>query len=625
MSGAKAARKRQSLWGTLRAASGSYRRLYGYVKPYRMRFLIGLGLGLAYGGVTSLFPLAIARVTSTVFHGAAPNPMALRSNLQVLDTGPKINSIVLVCLAIPAIMTVRSLCSYGSTYCMQWVSNKVVTDIRDQLFSKMVRHSMDFFNKMRSGFLMSRITNDTRIMQMALTTVGSDIFKQPITIVGAISMLLLMDWKFTVVTLILFPTCLLPLRIYGRRARKAVQSEQEGMGEMVVTMQETFAGIRVIKSFAREAHQEKQFKRSNQVQFSQMMRMIRSMEAVGPLVETIAAIGVGMALLYVYAANLSVGRFFGLISGIFILYEPIKTLSKIHIVMQRSIAATSAIFSILDSPPTVQDVPNAVALSSSRGRIDFENVTFRYANTATDALSDLTLHFEPGKTHALVGASGAGKSTILSLILRLYDPTAGAVKIDGRDLRSVTQKSLREQIGLVTQETFLFHDTIFNNILFGQLDATPEEIYEAARAAYAHDFIMAQPKGYQTVIGDKGCLLSGGQQQRLAIARAILKNAPILLLDEATSSLDSESEQQIQKALAELAAGRTVIAIAHRLSTVLSADQIIVMDCGNVKEIGTHAELLEKSGYYRRLYDHQFNRIQKEPAVEAGILVEELV
>jgi len=590
-----------------------------------MRFLIGLGLGLAYGGVTSLFPLAIARVTSTVFHGAAPNPMALRSNLQVLDTGPKINSIVLVCLAIPAIMTVRSLCSYGSTYCMQWVSNKVVTDIRDQLFSKMVRHSMDFFNKMRSGFLMSRITNDTRIMQMALTTVGSDIFKQPITIVGAISMLLLMDWKFTVVTLILFPTCLLPLRIYGRRARKAVQSEQEGMGEMVVTMQETFAGIRVIKSFAREAHQEKQFKRSNQMQFSQMMRMIRSMEAVGPLVETIAAIGVGMALLYVYAANLSVGRFFGLISGIFILYEPIKTLSKIHIVMQRSIAATSAIFSILDSPPTVQDVPNALALSSSRGRIGFENVTFRYANAATDALSNLTLHFEPGKTHALVGASGAGKSTILSLILRLYDPTAGAVKIDGRDLRSVTQKSLREQIGLVTQETFLFHDTIFNNILFGQLDATPKEIYEAARAAYAHDFIMAQPKGYQTVIGDKGCLLSGGQQQRLAIARAILKNAPILLLDEATSSLDSESEQQIQKALAELAAGRTVIAIAHRLSTVLSADQIIVMDCGNVKEIGTHAELLEKSGYYRRLYDHQFNRIQKEPAVEAGILVEELV
>ena len=625
MSGAKAAKKKQSLWQTLRAASGPYRRLYAYVKPYKVRFIVGLLLGFAYGGVNSLLPLATARVTSAIFHGSAPNPMALRSNLGVLDTGPKINSIILICLAIPAIMTVRSLCSFGNTYCMQWVSNKVVTDIRGQVFSKMVRHSMDFFNRMRSGFLISRITNETRVVQMALTAVSSDIFKQPITIVGAITVLLLMDWKFTVVTLILFPTCLLPLRIYGRRARKALRGQFEGMGEMVVTMQETFAGIRVIKSFAREAHQEKEFKRSNQMQFSQMMRIIRSMEATGPLVETIAAVGIGLALLYVYAANLSAGRFFGLITGIFILYDPIKTLSKIQLVMQQSIAATTAIFALLDSEPTVQDAPNAAVLSSSQGRIDFENVTFRYANTVTDAISNLTLRIQPGKTHALVGASGAGKSTILSLILRLYDPTSGTVKIDGHDLRSITQKSLRERIGLVTQETFLFHDTISNNIRFGRLDATPDEVHEAARAAYAHDFIMAQPKGYETVIGDKGCLLSGGQQQRLAIARAVLKNAPILLLDEATSSLDSESEQQIQKALAKLAAGRTVIAIAHRLSTVLSADQIIVMDGGRIKEIGTHGELLEKSGYYRRLYDHQFNRVQKEPEAEAGILVEELV
>jgi subfamily B ATP-binding cassette protein MsbA len=625
MSGAKAAKKKQSFWQTLRAAPGTYRRLYGYVKPYKARFILGLALGLAYGGVNSLFPVAIARVTSTIFHGVAPNPMAVRHNLGVLDTGPKINSIILICLAIPVIMTLRSLCSYGSTYCMQWVSNRVVSDIRNQLFSKMVRNSMDFFNKARSGFLMSLITNNTRVMQMALTTVGSDVFKQPITIVGAITVLLMMDWKFTLVTLILFPACLLPLRVYGKRAKKAVQNEQAGMAEMVVTMQETFAGIRVIKSFAREAHQEKEFKRSNQQQFSQMMRIIRSLEAVGPLVETMAAIGVGMALLYVYAENLSVGRFFGLISGIFILYDPIKTLSRIHLVMQRSIAATTSIFALLDSKPTVQDAPDAVVLRSSQGRIDFEDVTFRYANTVIDAISNVTLHLEPGKTHALVGASGAGKSTILSLILRLYDPTSGAVRIDGRDLRSVTQKSLREQIGLVTQETFLFHDTIFNNIQFGRLDATPEEVHEAARAAYAHDFIMAQPKGYETVIGDKGCLLSGGQQQRLAIARAVLKNAPILLLDEATSSLDSESEQQIQKALAELAAGRTVIAIAHRLSTVLSADQIIVMDGGRIKEIGTHAELLEKSGYYRRLYDHQFNRIQEEPATEPAFAIEELV
>jgi subfamily B ATP-binding cassette protein MsbA len=542
-----------------------------------------------------------------------------------LNVGPKIDSIVWICLAIPLVMTVRSLCNYGNAYYMNWVSNKVVTDIRNQLFGKILRHSMDFFNKMRAGFLMSRITNDTRGMQMALTTVSSDLFKQPIAILGGIIVLLLMDWKFTVVTLILFPICLLPIRIYGRRARNAVRNEQEDMGQMVVTMQETFAGIRVIKSFSREEHQEKSFQRSNQLQFSNMMRMIKSMEAVGPLVETIAAAGIGLALLYVYTVNLSAGRFFGLISGIFVLYEPIKTLSRIHVVMQRSLQATTEVFRILDLEPTVKDAPNAIELPFSKGRLDFENVVFRYANTVTDAVKDLNLQIEPGKTYALVGASGAGKSTILSLILRLYDPTSGRVKIDGRDLRTITQKSLRQQIGLVTQETFLFHDTIFKNIQFGRLDATAEEVYEAAHTAFAHDFIMAQPKGYDTVIGDKGCLLSGGQQQRLAIARAVLKNAPILLLDEATSSLDSESEKQIQKALEKLTAGRTVIAIAHRLSTVLSADQIVVMDCGRIKEIGTHSELLEKSGYYRRLYDHQFNRIEDETVAEPSILVEELV
>ena len=625
MSKGEPASKKQSFWETLRAAWSAYRRLYGYVKPYKIRFIVGLASGFAFGMVSSLLPLAVARVTSTVFHGRTPSPMTLSSDMAALDSGPKINSIVLVCLAIPVIMTLRSLCSYANAYYMQWVSNKVVTDIRTELFNKMVRHSMDFFNKMRSGFLMSCVTNNTRVMQMALTSVSSDVFKQPAAVVGGITVLLLMDWKFTVVALVVLPACLLPIRSFGLRAKKAVQNEQEGMSEMVVTMQETFAGIRVVKSFAREAHQEMEFKRANDSQFANMMRIQRATEAVGPLVETMAAIGVGLALLYVYATNLSAGRFFGLISGIFILYDPIKTLSRIHIVMQRSIAAMGSIFDILDSEPTVKDATDAAVLTSSQGRIDFENVTFRYANTATDAVSNLKLRIERGKTYALVGASGAGKTTILSLILRLYDPTSGTVRIDGRDLRTLTQKSLREQIGLVTQETFLFHDTIFRNIQFGRLDATPQEIYEAAHTASAHDFIMAQPKGYQTVIGDKGCLLSGGQQQRLAIARALLKNAPILLLDEATSSLDSESEMQIQKALEKLAAGRTVIAIAHRLSTILSADQIVVMDSGRIKEIGTHSELLEKSGYYRRLYDHQFNRGQDDSIAEPGILVEELV
>jgi len=602
---------------------GPYKRLFSYVKPYKWRFILGLIFGFGFGAITGCMPLVLANVMGAVFHGGGATPQQFAQNPALMNAGPKLNAIILTCLWIPVIMAARSLCAYGGAYYMQWVSNRVATDVRDQLFSKMVRHSMDFFNKMRSGFLMSRITNDTRGMQMALTTVSSDLFKQPITILMGVSVLLYMDWKFTVVTMVLFPACLFPIMYYGKRARKAVYHQNEDIGQMVATMQETFAGIRVIKSFAREKHQEDSFRHSNKLQFDNMMRVITSMEATGPLVELIAAAGVALALVYIYMSNLSAARFIALNGGIILLYEPIKTLSRIHVVMQQSIQATTEIFAILDSEPSVKDAPDAKALPRSTGLIEFDDVTFRYANTVTNAVTNLQLRIEPGRSYALVGASGAGKSTILSLILRLYDPTSGIVRIDGHDLRTLTQKSLRQNIGLVTQETFLFHDTIFKNIQFGRLDATPEEVYAAAQAAFAHDFIMAQPQGYETTIGDKGCMLSGGQQQRLAIARALLKNAPILLLDEATSALDSESENQIQMALEALSAGRTVIAIAHRLSTILSADQIVVMDEGHIKDIGTHRELLEKSVYYRRLYDMQFNRSGETlPSAETPFLVE---
>jgi ATP-binding cassette, subfamily B, bacterial MsbA len=624
MSEPQAAPKKPSFWQVLRAGWGPYKRIYSYVKPYRGRFILGLILGFAFGVISNgMMPLVISKVTSAVFQGGAPTTEQLRANIGILNQGPKINSILMTCLLIPLVMGARSLCAYGNAVLMQWVSNRVVTDVRNELFNKMVSHSMHFFNKMRSGFLMSRITNDTRGMQMALSTISSDLFKQPVAIISGVAVLLYMDWKFTAVTLVLFPVCLVPIILYGRKARKAVQYQFEDMGQMVMTMQETFAGIRVIKSFAREKHQADSFVRSNQLQFDNMMRVVKAMEATGPLVELLAACGVGLALLYIYSANLSAARFIALNAGIFLLYDPIKTLSRMHIVMQQSIQATTEVFAILDSEPDVKDVPDAKPLTHCRGLIEFDDVTFRYANTITNAVSNLQLQIEPGKSYALVGASGAGKSTILSLILRFYDPTTGVVRIDGQDLRTLTQKSVREQIGLVTQETFLFHDTIFKNIQFGRLDATAEEVYAAAQAAFAHDFIMAQPHGYETTIGDKGCLLSGGQQQRLAIARALLKNAPILLLDEATSALDSESEKQIQLALETLSHGRTVIAIAHRLSTILSADQIVVMDQGFIKDIGTHGELLEKSVYYRRLYDMQFNRGGETlPPAETPFLVE---
>jgi subfamily B ATP-binding cassette protein MsbA len=619
------AKTKQSFWTTIRIGWGPYMRLFSYAAPYKGRLILGLAFGFLAGGVNGMLPLVMARVASVVFHGAPPAPAMLAQHPELLNKGPLINSLVLICLAIPAVMIARSVCGYCNSYYTTWVSAKVLTDIRTQLFAKMLSHSMDFFNKMQSGFLMSRITNDTRMMQTALASISSDLFKQPVAIISGVGVLLYMDWKFTIVTLVLFPSCLVPLSMYGKRARKAVKGEQEEMGQMVVTMQETFAGIRVVKSFAREEHQEKSFRRSNRIQFDNMMRITRSTEAISPLVESIAAVGVGFALLYVYFAHLPAAKFMALIAGIFLLYEPIKTLSRMHVMMQRSIQATVEIFRILDSASSVQDQPGALTLPRSQGSLELEHVTFRYAGGVEDALKDFSLKILPGKSYALVGASGAGKSTILSLILRLYDPTSGVVRIDGRDLRSITQKSLRQQIGLVSQDTFLFHDTILNNIQFGRLDATEGEIQAAAEAAYAHDFIVAQPKGYETIIGDKGCLLSGGQQQRLAIARALLKNAPILLLDEATSALDSESEQQIQLALERLAQGRTVIAIAHRLSTILSADQIVVMEKGRIKEIGTHAQLLENSGYYRRLYDLQFNRNPEEPGAEVELLADAMV
>jgi subfamily B ATP-binding cassette protein MsbA len=599
------ANKRPSPREYVRMLIGPYRDLFPFLRPHLGRFILALVFGAVFGVISGLLPLVLNHVNSQVFP-QGKNKAEMLSDA-VNGTGTGINSVLLVCSMIPFIFVLRSLCDYFNSYYMAWVALRVLADIRRKLYTHILGQALEFFNRERSGTLISRVANDTQMAQIALTSISSDLIKQPLTVISAFAVLIHLDWKFTVVSLFLFPICIIPIVYFGKKVRRQGKLEEQKIGSMMSVLQESFAGIRVIKAFAREKVESEQFGELSLEQFRSAIRVRKAIEIVSPMVEAVTAIGVGLALFYVWSTHLSAAKFLALLAGIFMLYDPIKKLSRIHLVMQQCFNATNNIFEIMNREPAIKDRPDAVEITGSSGDIRIESVTFRYRPGLPAAVRDLSLHIEPGKYYALVGSSGAGKSTILSLLLRFYEPEAGVIRLDGRDINTITQTSLREQIGMVSQETFLFHDSILNNIRYGRLNASKEEVIEAAERAYAHDFIMHQPNGYETVIGDKGCLLSGGQQQRVSIARALLKNAPVLLLDEAMSALDSEAEREIQAALDRLSEGRTVIAIAHRLSTVLKADQIVVMDRGEIREIGTHRELLESSTIYRKLYDLQFN------------------
>lgn len=611
-------KKKLTLVETIRKGWKPYKQLATYLKPYKKRFFLGLAFGVAAGVFNGVFPLVIKIVGDRLYGGNGTPKMGvstLINNGGPSTDGPGIESVIWISLLIPAAMVARGVFAYLNSYCMAWVSYHVLSDLRSKLFAHLVGQSLDFFNRAKSGKLISRVLNDTRMAQNALTSIAGDIIKDPIAVVTGVIVLVHMDWKFSLTTLVLFPICILPVAVFGSKVRKAGKAEENEAGTMAVILQESFAGIRVIKSFAREGYQTDQFNKSSAVQCSNSMRVRKSIDIVQPLIESVSAFGVVLAIIYVYYSHINFMSFAALCAGIFLLYNPVKSLSRIPMLLQKCLSATTNVFDLMKLVPSIQDAPDATPVTNCKGGLTFEDVTFAYGDDKK-AVQNISLEIEPGKQYALVGASGAGKTTMLSLILRFYDPQSGRILIDGKDIRSVKQQSLRENIGIVTQEMFLFHDTIYENIRYGRLDATRAEIEAAAKLAYAHDFIMAQPNGYDTIVGDKGSLLSGGQQQRLAIARALLKSAPILLLDEATSALDSESERMIQSALEQLAKGRTVIAIAHRLSTILKADKIVVMDHGRIVETGPHAELLEKSPLYRRLYELQYHH---EEAVAAGI------
>jgi subfamily B ATP-binding cassette protein MsbA len=585
---------------------GPYSALGPYLRPYRSRFTLGLLFGVAFGLVSAVIPLVVKTVAERVLP-AGVSQQDLMKDSHATDGGAGIESVVWVVALIPLVMITRSFLSFMNNYLMAWVSFRILRDMRQNLFNHLMSQSLDFYNRAKAGKLISRVLNDTRQAQSALVSISGSIVKDPVAVIGGVAVLVYMDWKFSLTTFVLFPICIIPIAIFGKKVREAAKVEENEAGQMAVILQESFAGIRIIKSFARENYQSGEFQVSSDMQCDTSIRVRRSIDIVQPIIEAVSALGVVLALLYVYFGDLSAGRFIGLLGGIFLLYEPVKRMSRIPMMMQKCLASTTNIFEIMSQTPTVLDAHDPLVIDRARGHLEFQNVTFAYG-TNTPAVREISLKIEAGKQFALVGASGAGKTTLFGLLLRFYDPQSGTIRLDGQDLRSIKQTSLREQIGIVTQESFLFHDTIYKNILYGRLDATEEEVHAASRLAFAHDFILAQEHGYDTIVGDKGSLLSGGQQQRIAIARALLKNAPILLLDEATSALDSESERMIQTALDRLAQGRTVIAIAHRLSTVLKSDQIVVMDQGRVVEVGTHSKLLESSGLYRKLYDIQFQQ-----------------
>jgi subfamily B ATP-binding cassette protein MsbA len=521
---------------------------------------------------------------------------------------------VLVISLVPLIMLARGMLGYLNIYLTSWAAVRAVADLRATLFDHLQNLSLSFFSRAKTGDLISRVTNDTQILYGIVGGAFASIIKDPITVLAMLGVLLAQQPGLTLVSIAVLPLGIVPVAIYGRKVRKSARAMQTHNAELTALMHESFTGNRIIKAYNLEEATIGQFRGITGKYIGQMLRVVRANELPSQLTEFLS--GVGVALVMIYAVFVlggrdgtgrqpNIGDFVSFFLAIVVMYQPIKSLTRLNTQLHQASAAGQRVFELLDTTSTVADPPHPVPLDARQADIHFEHIDFDYGEKPV--LRGITLTVKSGQLVALVGSSGSGKTTVTNLLLRFYDPRRGAVRIGQIDIRQVAIRELRRQIALVTQETILFHETIRNNIAVGRPGASNAEIEAAARAANAHDFIMLRPEGYDAVVGEKGVMISGGERQRIAIARAILKNAPILVLDEATSALDSESERVVQAELEKLMQGRTTLCIAHRLSTIQKADLIVVLNEGRIVETGCHAELLELGGVYAKLYALQFH------------------
>ena len=568
-----------------------YFRALKYIKPYWKRGLAaGICTIIAAGG-TAYLPFVIKDMVDQVLS---------EKNTTMLNW---------IVLSIIVVFVIRGIAYYGQSYLMNYVGQRVIIDIRKAVFEKLQRLSMSFYDKHKTGTIMSYVTNDVSALQSAMVDNVVEMITETVILVASIVMMIYLDWKLFLVTFATFPVVLFFIDSFGKRIRKSGSRIQEAAADITSVLQEVASSPRVIKSFVREGYEVDRFDKENMNNFRANMKYAQLSSTLTPTIEFVAAVGVSIILWYggnsVINGSITAGSLVAFLTYAVNISNPIKRLSRVIGNIQRALAAAQRVFDVLDLPEDIKNAPDAKALPKVKGDVRFNDVSFAY-NENEEVLSHVSFEVKPGEMIAFVGPSGAGKSTVASLLPRFYDATNGSITIDGQDIRKVTLDSLREQVGIVPQETVLFNGSVYDNILYGRLDATREEVEAAAKAANAHDFIMQLPDGYETMLGDRGMNISGGQRQRISIARAILKNPQILILDEATSALDTESEHVVQEALDRLMVGRTSFVIAHRLSTIKNADKIMVLEKGQLIEQGNHDELMAMDGLYAHLYKIQY-------------------